>query len=101
TYLETQLAQVAPFLQRQGEVEKIRAGAAPGILVRWEGVNPDGLKIEAQAFAAILKGYGVSIIALGDVKQIKAREKILRGVFASFAAGAGQKDPQLVGGWKF
>ncbi|HOW64481.1 MAG TPA: hypothetical protein P5186_17460 [Candidatus Paceibacterota bacterium] len=27
--------------------------------------------------------------------------KTLRGVFASFAAGEGQKDPQLVGTWKY
>src|SRR5206468_796910 len=81
-YLETQLAQVAPFLRRTGEVEKIRAGATPGILVRWEGTNPDGQKIQAQSLATIMKGFGIGIFAIGEVDPIKAREKTLRGIFA-------------------
>jgi hypothetical protein len=100
-YLETQMAQFAPFLRRAGDVEKIRAGAAPGILVKWQGTNPDGLKLQAQALATIMKGFGIAILALGETKQIELREKTLRGIFASFAAGEGQKDPQLVGAWKY
>jgi len=47
-----------------------------------------------------MKGYGISVVALGETARVKSREKTLRGVFASFAAGAGEKDPQLVGAWK-
>jgi hypothetical protein len=100
-YLESQLLQLAPFFRRAGEVEKIRAGAAPGIVVSWEGTNPDGLKVRALALSTILKGYGISVVALGDTKRVQSREKTLRGIFASFAAGAGEKDPQLAGSWKF
>jgi hypothetical protein len=57
--------------------------------------------IRAHAFATILKGYGVALVALGEKDQINRREKTLRGIFASFAAGEGQKDPRLVGTWKY
>jgi hypothetical protein len=99
-FLDQQLGQMLPFLKRSGESEKIRAGAAPGILVTWEGDNPKGMTVHAHAFATVLKGYGIALVGLGDRKQIAAREKTLRGIFASFAAGEGQKDPQLVGMWK-
>jgi hypothetical protein len=100
-FLDQQLRQIAPFLRRTGDIEKMRAGAAPGVLLRWEGANPDGMKVTAQAFAAVLKGFGVALVAMGESGQIAARDKTLRGIFASFAAGEGQKDPQVVGTWKY
>jgi hypothetical protein len=100
-YLDGQLGQLIPSLKRAGEPEKVRAGAAPGILATWEGTNARGMLIRAQAFATILKGYGVALVGLGDKDQISRREKTLRGIFASFAAGEGQKDLQLVGAWKY
>jgi len=99
--LEEQLQQLMPFLRRKGEPEKIRAGAAPGVLGICEGTNPKGMAVCAQAYATILRGYGVALVGLGDKKQVAAREKSLRGIFASFAAGEGQKDPQLAGIWKY
>ncbi|MBM3880933.1 MAG: hypothetical protein FJ387_14640 [Verrucomicrobia bacterium] len=99
-YLDAQLGQLMPFLKRTGAPEKIRAGAAPGMLATWEGQNPRGMLVRAYAFATILKGYGVALIAVGDKHQTTPRERTLRGVFASFAAGEGQKDPQIVGTWK-
>lgn len=100
-YLDGQLGQLMPFLKRVGELEKIRAGAAPGILVTWEGDNPKGMLVRSHAFATILQGYGVALVALGDKKLIAGREKTLRGIFASMAAGEGEKDTRLVGAWKY
>ncbi|HEY5912893.1 MAG TPA: hypothetical protein VJA21_20060 [Verrucomicrobiae bacterium] len=100
-FLDGQLGQLMPFLKRTGEVEKIRAGAAPGVLATWEGTNPKGMTVRAHAFATVLKGYGVALVGLGDQTRIAAREKTLRGIFASFAAGEGQRDPQLIGTWKY
>jgi hypothetical protein len=100
-HLDAQWLQFVPFLRRAGEIEKIPAGTAPGILGRWEGTNPDGVKVQAQALTTILKGYGISVLALGDIKLVQSREKELRGIFGSLAAGAGEKDPQVVGAWKF
>jgi hypothetical protein len=100
-FLQEQLGQLAPFLRPKGAPEKVRAGAVPGILATWEGDNPRGLSVRALALAAVLKGYGVALVGLGDQQQVLAREKTLRGIFASFAAGEGQKDPQLVGTWKY
>jgi hypothetical protein len=59
------------------------------------------MTVRAHAFATVLKGYGVALVGLGEKQQIAAREKTLRGIFASFAAGEGQKDPQLIGTWKY
>lgn len=100
-YLDGQLGLLMPFLRRAGEPEKIRAGAAPGILVTWEGDNPKGMRVRSHAFATILKGYGLALVALGDKKQITGREETLRGIFASLAAGEGEKDARLVGAWKY
>jgi hypothetical protein len=99
--VEGPLLQVAPFLRRAGQIEKIHAGSSPGICITWEGTNPDGMKVKAEALCTVLKGYGLAAVGLGETKSIEKREKILRSVFASFSAGSGQKDPQLVGAWKF
>lgn len=100
-FLDGQLEKLMPFLKRTGEPEKIRAGAAPGVLAKWEGDNSKAMTVRAHAFATVLKGYGVALVGLGDKKQVLARDKTLRGIFASFAAGEGQKDPRLAGTWKY
>jgi hypothetical protein len=100
-YLEQQMAQLAPFLQRIGEPQQMRVATAPGIAVTWEGTNPYGKQIRAKVHATILKGYAVSLIALGQTDKIATREGVLQAIFASFGAGAGKRDPALVGQWKF
>lgn len=100
-YLDLQMRQLAPFLQRTGQGEKVKAGTVPGVLLTWDGSNPRGLEVRAQTYAIVLKGYGIGVTALGGKNEIARREKIVRGVFASLAAGEGEKDPQLVGAWRF
>ncbi|MBW3622193.1 MAG: hypothetical protein KY468_02150 [Armatimonadetes bacterium] len=100
-FLEQQVQQIAPFLQRAGGVEKIKAATAPGILVTWEGQSPTGMALRAQAHTTILKGYGITLFTLGVKEKIAAREKTVRSIFSSFAAGEGKRDPQLVGAWRF
>ena len=100
-YFGQQLAQMAPFLRLTGQPERILAGAAPGILLTWEGTNPMGMNMRAHVLATVLKGYAVAILAIGDKARIAERAKTVREIFASFAAGAGERDLRVVGRWKF
>jgi hypothetical protein len=100
-YLDLQISRLAPFLQRAGPGEKIPCATAPGLRAQWEGKNVKGLSVQAQGFATILKGCGVVLFALGEQARLKTRDAALRKMFSSFAAGEGQKDPQLVGKWQF
>ncbi|HEX8551361.1 MAG TPA: hypothetical protein VF681_07370 [Abditibacteriaceae bacterium] len=100
-YLDEKLRGIAPFLQQQGQVQTVNAGAVPGILATWQGTNPQGLDVRAHVFAVVLKGYGVGILAMGDAKRIAQREPVVRQMFASLAASSEQRDPQIAGTWKF
>ncbi len=100
-YIEGQMQQLAPFLQRVGETQKVSDGATPGLLFSWDGTNPLGLKVRANVMATVLKGFSVALLAMGDKDKIAARQTVLNDVFSSLAAGAGERDAQLVGQWKF
>lgn len=100
-FLDGQMGKLVPFMRRSGSGTPVNAGSAPGVLVTWTGSNPKGMALQAHAFTTILKGYGVVLFAIGEKEQVAKRDKTLQGVFASFAAGEGEKDPQLVGAWKF
>lgn len=100
-YFGQEMMKFAPFLRSSGQPERIRAGSAPGILLTWEGNNPAGMALRARMLITILKGYAVAILALGDRAKIAERDGVVRGMFSSFAAGVGEKDPRLVGAWKF
>jgi len=100
-YVEQQVAQLLPTMQRVGEVQTLRSGSQPALSIGWEGQSPSGQKMRAQVLTTILKGYAVTIFSVGVKDKIAARDKTIREVFASLAAGAGQKDQQLVGTWKF
>lgn len=100
-YLDLQMSQLAPFMRRSGSPEKTSCATAPGILVRWEGRNPRGDLIKAEGFTTLLKGYGIVLFAIGKEAALTGRERVLRGIFASLAAGEGQKDPLIVGKWRF
>lgn len=98
---EGALLQLAPFLQRVGQPQNMMAGTNPGLLLSWEGTNPLGLNVRANIMMTILKGYGIALVALGDKNKIAARDGILKDIFASLAAGAGERDANLVGRWSF
>jgi hypothetical protein len=91
--LESSMTQRFPFLKRVGGTERIKAGNASGILLTREGTNPQGMKVRGQLSATILKGFSLSVFAIDS-------EQTAREIFSSFDAGAGEKDPQLVGVWQ-
>ncbi|MBV9868356.1 MAG: hypothetical protein JO316_23625 [Abitibacteriaceae bacterium] len=98
--IELIVSKLFPFMQRVGDMEQVRAGNEPGVALQWEGKNPTGMTVHAQVFATVLKGFGVSVFAVGDKNRVAARDKITRGIFTSFGAFEGEKDPQLVGHWQ-
>jgi hypothetical protein len=91
--LGSSMTQMFPFLQRAGGMERIKAGNVSGIMLTREGTNPQGMKVRGQLSATILKGFSLSVFAIDS-------EQTAREIFSSFDAGAGEKDPQLVGVWQ-
>jgi hypothetical protein len=100
-YLESQLMTILPFLRRTGEVESVKAGGELGALITWEGQNPTGMKISAHVYVTVLKGYAAALAGLGQKSNIEARKSTLREIFSTFGFGEGEKDPRLVGTWRY
>jgi hypothetical protein len=98
--LESSMTQMFPFLQRVGGKERIKAGNVSGIMLTREGTNPQGMKVRGQLSATVLKGFSLSVFAIGSEDVITARQQTVREIFSSFEAGAGERDPQLVGVWQ-
>jgi hypothetical protein len=98
--LESSMTQMFPFLQRVGGMERIKAGNVSGIMLTREGTNPQGMKVRGQLSATILKGFSLSVFAIGSEDVITARQQTVREIFSSFDAGADERDPQLVGVWQ-
>lgn len=99
--LDQKMQGFAPFLQRTGEPQSVKAGTLPGIKVTWEGTNPTGLQVLAHMYVVILKGYGVGVLALGDSKRIAMREGTVQQMFSSLAGSSEKRDARLAGRWKF
>lgn len=98
--LESSMTQMFPFLQRLGSMERIKAGNVSGIMLTREGTNPKGVKVRGQLSATILNGFSLSVFAIGSEDVTTARQQTVREIFSSFDAGAGERDPQLVGAWE-
>ena len=98
--LGSSMTQMFPFLQRDGGMERIKAGNVSGIMLTREGTNPQGMKVRGQLSATILNGFSLSVFAIGSEDVMTARQQTVREIFSSFDAGAGERDPQLVGEWQ-
>ena len=98
--LGSSMTQMFPFLQRVGGMERIKAGNVSGIMLTREGTNPQGMKVRGQLSVTILKGFSLSVFAIGSEDVITARQQTVREIFSSFDAGPGERDPQLVGVWQ-
>jgi hypothetical protein len=98
--LGSSMTQMFPFLQRVGGMERIKAGNVSGIMLTREGTDPRGMKVRGQLFATTLKGFSLSVFAIGSEDVITARQQTVREIFSSFDAGAEERDPQLVGLWQ-
>ena len=59
------------------------------------------MQIQARAFVTLLKGCGIALIGLGDASRVEAREPMSREIFSTFDFREGEKDPRLVGNWRY
>jgi hypothetical protein len=100
-YLDEQVRLLSPLLQRTSGPVPAKMAAGTGVLLSWEGTNPQGQAICARAFVSILKQYGIGLIALGQKAPVDARDAEVRRIFASFGLGEGQNDPALAGAWDY
>jgi len=98
--LESSMTQMFPFLKRDLGMERIKAGNVSGIMLTREGTNPQGMKVSGQLSATILKGFSLSVFAIGSEEVITARQQTVNEIFSSFDTGSGERDPQLVGMWQ-
>lgn len=98
--LGSSMTQMFPFLQRAGGLERIKAGNVSGIMLTREGTDPRGMKVRGQLSATILKGFSLSVFAIGSEDVLAARQQTVLEIFSSFDAGAEERDPQLVGVWQ-
>ena len=98
--LGSSMTQMFPFLQPVGSMERIKAGNVSGIMLTREGTNPQGMKVRGQLSATVLKGFSLSVFAIGSEDVMTARQQTVREIFSSFDAGAAEKDPQLIGEWQ-
>jgi hypothetical protein len=97
--LESQVMQMAPFLQRTGSTQSIHAGTLPGVFLQWKGTNQIGKAISARLYVTIIKGAAICVFGLGYQDNLARRESLLRGIFTSFASGEASMDPQAAGFW--
>ena len=99
-YLDQQIKSLSYALQYTGRPVPVPMSSGQGVLLEWQAQGAQGQAIRARAYACILRGYGVALIAFGMKDKLDARDEELRQMFASFGFGEGQKDPQVVGSWQ-
>jgi putative oligomerization/nucleic acid binding protein len=100
-YLDQQVMSIANFLRRTGGPEPVDMAHSKGVVLKWQGNNPKGDLVFAQAYVSIIKDNGVALLALGLKEPLEKRTADVRKIFASFGFGPGQLDQKLVGNWNF
>lgn len=97
--LQKYVAQTFPAFQPLGNTQTIQVGNQTGILMQWEGESK-GYAMRLQSLTVVLKSFMVSMVAISTKDQIKAsRDQTIKQIFESLVAGAGKKDPKVVGKW--
>lgn len=99
-YLNQAVNTVAPGAKRVGGIEPAAAGNAKGGIYTWDG-TVNGQESRIRAYVTILKGYGISLVAVGPKDKVEARDKQLRSIFYTFGWGQGKIDQRIVGKWQF
>jgi len=100
-FLESQLMMLIPTAQRAGEVEPVTTTSGPGALMTWEGTNMTGMQVRCCAYVVMLQGYGVALAGIGDKDRVVSRQPALREIFATFGLLESEKDPQVIGAWRY
>jgi hypothetical protein len=100
--LEGEIAQLAPFLRRDGAGESFRTeDGASGAVTSFVGRNDDGLVVRARAYVVIGPRYAVAVLALGEKSAVDPRDDAVRQMLATTSFGEGRRERALLGYWKF
>lgn len=94
-YLDKVITQMAPFLKRVDQAEKISSGTE----ILWSGSSPDGMAVTARLLVETHDGAAYVILMMGSEDRIKLREPAFRQIFTSFHFDDGQRDASLAANW--
>lgn len=98
---DQRMGQMLPTLKRTAAPVKLRSGTEPGILMVWEGINPQTSKpVQARLYGAIHKNFAITLVAIGEKNLLLSRDKTLRDILNGFGASDAERDTRLVGTWQ-
>ncbi len=113
--LTQQVQSEFPFLQPQGQPERMSCRGGGGAIHSFAGTSPSGQQSLAKVHALIVGDVAVSLYAIGEASLIQKRLTTIRAVFKSYQfkrparpatpppaqrPAAGSLDPNLVGYWR-
>lgn len=99
SFLDASVAQILPVLRRSAEPKAIASGSGPGMLLVYEGKNPEGKDLRARLSVCLIEGFGVTFTAVGLAEHIDARKGAVQEMFETFGYSEAEKDEKLLGAW--
>jgi hypothetical protein len=99
-YTDQVVQSILPSLMRVGRVKYVDMITGKGVFLQWEGKNNKGKTVCAEAFITIRQNFAISLSAIAYKHLLEKRNDELHRIFASFAFGEGQRDPDLIGHWE-
>ncbi len=81
--LEQQIGRTHAYVQRVGAAEPLRMATGQGIVLTWEGENPDGLAERAHAYVGIVDDKLVMLLARSSRIVMRDHEPVLAAIFAT------------------
>src|SRR5262249_33289140 len=95
--LDKNLTRMLPGLAFAGS--ELLPGAGRGVFT-WEGARADGRPIRVRVYVALVNRFALTIVGVGLIDRVDARDAALRGVIASAEWPEVKRDPDLVGAWR-
>ncbi len=103
-YLDKAMFQISRATQctlsRGRGTTTVKMSSGQGALYEWNGTDHKRQAVQVRAYACVLKGWGIALLAIGRKAGVEAADPRTRKIFASFNVGAGQKDAALAGSWR-
>ena len=96
--LDEQVKQLAPYLQRRAGGQPLATGVGQGVVLVWEGQNPNGQLVQFKVYAAIAADHLVELTAVGPQAALAARQAVVDAVFGSLSTGGATAQPAASGG---
>ncbi|HBP21178.1 MAG TPA: hypothetical protein DEA08_25750 [Planctomycetes bacterium] len=98
-FVEQQIRQGFPKLQRQGDVERAQLGPHAAAVLTFGGQAPTG-EARMRVFLFLFQGQGVLGMVIGEAKAVTRREAGFRAVLGTVGYEAPPLDQRFVGTWR-